>query len=529
MAATFFLRIKVLTRAKGALATRAAAYRAGERIRDRRMSKAYDHSDREDVAYKEIVLPAEWDGCADLNWARDRERLWNTAEFAGKRCDARVAREVLVFLPPELTPGQRVELVRTFSRELAERYRGAVDATIHTPRPDADERHHHAHLLMTTREITPQGLGRRTTLEIAGVDRRLRGLDNSWKDEHLWVRGGWARATNEAYREAGLTMRVDPRSFKDQGIDREPTPRLPRQIYYAERKTGKPTPAGDQIRAAYQERVEARLKGGDELARVLQKQKEEKRQRLTEYAQRMALTPKKKAWGSLTREERNESRRRKHHANLEEFNRRRRERYKKNPAPVLERRRTWRKANADRINARERELHRAAAAEKKRLRALEGRVLEPRAQREKAPVRSPAESAAAWLEYRKRQPRDVSAEDSAANWKAFRARQAPQESAADSAARWKAFRALQPPRESAEDSVAKWKAFRARQGPEEALQDSISKWKEFRERERQGQGAVRGDSNERSLGQGSAGRVDDDDDEDQRRKRNRSRDYDLEL
>jgi hypothetical protein len=474
-----------------------------------------------------------------------------------------VAREVLVFLPTELTPGQRVELVRKFSRELAERYRGAVDATIHTPRPDADERHNHAHLLMTTREITPQGLGRRTTLEIAGMDRRLRGLDDSWKDEHLWVRKGWAQATNEAYREAGLTMRVDPRSFKDQGIDREPTPRLPPKIYYAERKTGKPTPAGDQIRAAYQERVEARLKGGDELARVLQKQKEEKRQRLTEYAQRMALTPKRKAWGALTREERNESRRRKHHANLEEFNRRRRERYKKNPGPVLEQGRAWRKANADRINARERtlrkgnadrinarrrELYRVAGAEKKRLQALKERGLEQRAQPEKAPVGSPRKSAAVWLEYRKQQPREAmaqdsvadwkafralelpqeTAEDSAARWKAFRARQPPQEPAEDSAAKWKAFRALQPQRESAEDSVAKWKAFRALQGPQESPQDSISKWKEVRERERQGQDS-RGDSKEHSLGRGSAVRADDDDDEDQRRKRNRSRDYDFEL
>jgi hypothetical protein len=568
MAATFFLRIKVLSRAKGARATYAAAYRAGERIRDQRTSKVYDHSDRGEVAYKEIVLPAEWDDCAEVSWARDRESLWNTAEFAGKRCDARVAREVLVFLPPELTPGQRVELVRRFSRELAERYRGAVDAVIHTPRSDADQRHHHAHLLMTTREITPQGLGRRTTLEIAGRDRRLRGLDDSWKDEHLWVRKGWAQATNEAYREAGLTMRVDPRSFKDQGIDREPTPRMPPKVYYAERKTGKPTPAGDQIRAAYRERVEARLKGGDELARVLQKQKEEKCQRLMEYAQRMALTPKKKAWGALTRAERNELRTRKRHANLEEFNRRRREGYQRNRAAVLEQGRAWRKANADRINARERELHRVAAAEKKRLRALEGRVLEQRAQPEKAPVGSPRDSAAAGLEYRKRQPRDVSAEDSAANWKAFRAlqpqresaadsaanwkafrarqppqesaadsaanwkafraRQPPQGSAADSAARWKALRALQPQRESAEDSVAKWKAIRGRLGPEETPQDSISKWKELRERERHGQDA-RGDSNERSRGQGSAGRADDDDDEDLRRKRNRSRDYDLEL
>ena len=588
MAATFFLRIKVLTRAKGARATYAAAYRAGERIHDRRMSEVYDYSDRGEVAYKEILLPAEWDDCAEVSWARDRETLWNAAEFAGKRCDARVAREVLVFLPPELTPGQRVELVRKFSRELAERYRGAVDATIHTPRPDADPRHHHAHLLMTTREITHQGLGRRTTLEIAGADRRLRGLDDSWKDEHLWVRRGWAQATNEAYREAGLTMRVDPRSLKDQGIDREPVPRLPRQIYYAEKKTGKPTPAGDQIRAAYRERVEARLKGGDELARVLQKQKEEKRQRLMEYAQRMAVTPKKKAWGALTRAERNELRTRKRHANLEEFNRRRREGYKKNRAAVLGQGRAWRKANADKVRARDRERHRVAAAEKKRLRALEGRVLEQRAQPEKSPVRSPAESAAAWLEYRKRQPPGISAEDSAANWNAFRAqqppqesakesavnwnafrgRQPPQESAADSAARWKALRALQPPQESAEDSAARWKAsralqpqqesaedsvarwkafralqppqesaaesaarwkaFRALEGPGETPQDSISRWKEFRERERQGQDAP-GDSNERSRGQGSAGRADDDDDEDQRRKRSRSRDYDFEL
>ncbi len=100
MAAKFFLRMKALSRAKGARATQAAAYRAGERIRDRRMSTVYDYSDREEVAYKEIMLPAEWEGCAEVNWARDRETLWNAAEFAGKRCNARVGREILVFLPP---------------------------------------------------------------------------------------------------------------------------------------------------------------------------------------------------------------------------------------------------------------------------------------------------------------------------------------------------------------------------------------------------------------------------------------------
>jgi hypothetical protein len=585
MTAMYHLRIKVVSRAKGGRATEAAAYRAGERIRDRRMSAVDDFSDRNDVVYKEIVLPAEWDNCAQMSWARDREALWNAAEFAGKRCDARVAREVLVFLPYELTPGQRVELVRGFSRELAEKYRGAVDAAIHLPRPSADQRHHHAHLLMTTREVTPQGLGRRTALEIMGDDRRDRGLEDYARDEYLWVRRGWARATNEALREAGLPYRVDCRSAKDQGIDREPTPHIPSAIVYAERGSGKPTPAGDRIRAMYRERVEARLKGGDELARVLQKQKEQERQRLKEYAQRQALAPEKKAWSAMTRgernarrrqrnkalsartpeerkewryerrpanprrrarrartpEERNARRRERLRATREERNRHRREKYKKNPTAVLEpqraarkanpdqiraRERAWRRANADRINARRRELKRAAGVEKK-LRALKTRVAEQRAQPVKTPAAAPQESVAARVELRKQQRPEV-AGDPIANWKAFRAREAQRESVDDSVAKWKALRAAQPQEKAADDSIAAWKAFRERQGPRETPQDSIAKWREVRDRELRAQEA-RAASNELSRGQGPAGRADDDDEEDQRRKKVRSRDYGLEL
>jgi hypothetical protein len=586
MTAKYHLRIKVLSRAKGARATEAAAYRAGERIRDRRTSAVDDFSDRKDVVYKEIVLPAEWDNCAEMSWARDRETLWNAAEFVNKRCDARVAREVLVLLPYELTPGQRVELVRGFSRELAEKYRGAVDAAVHLPRPTADQRHHHAHLLMTTREVTPQGLGRRTALEIMGDDRRDRGLEDYARDEYLWVRRGWARATNEALREAGLPYRVDCRSAKDQGIDREPTAHIPSALLYAERGSGKPTPGGDRIRAMYRERVEARLKGGDELARVQGKQQEQERQRLKEYAQRQALAPEKKAWSAMTRgernawrrqrnkalsartpeerkewryerrpanqrrrarrartrEERNARRRERSHATREEYNRHRREKYKKNPAAVLEaqraarkanpdqiraRERARRRANADRINARRRELKRAAGVEKK-LPALKTRVVERRVQPVKTPAAAPQESVAGWLEFRKQQPPAASTNDAVANWKAFRAQQGQQESVDDSIAKWRAFRVAQPQEKAADDSIAAWKAFRERQGPRETPQDSIAKWREVRDRELQAQEA-RAASNELSRGQGSAGRADDDDEEDQRRKRVRSRDYGLEL
>ncbi|TLY75214.1 MAG: VirB4 family type IV secretion/conjugal transfer ATPase, partial [Gammaproteobacteria bacterium] len=46
-----------------------------------------------------------------------------------------------------------------FSREIAERYKVAVDLAVHEPREGGDPRNYHAHLLTTTREVTPAGLG----------------------------------------------------------------------------------------------------------------------------------------------------------------------------------------------------------------------------------------------------------------------------------------------------------------------------------------------------------------------------------
>src|SRR5882762_8813623 len=109
--ATYFLRSNHISRGKGMLSTRAAAYRAGERIKDERTGEIYDFSDRHDIAYKEVVLPAELAGRPDMAWTQDRAILWNAMEHAGTRHNSRTAREWLVFVPPELTPGQRVRLV----------------------------------------------------------------------------------------------------------------------------------------------------------------------------------------------------------------------------------------------------------------------------------------------------------------------------------------------------------------------------------------------------------------------------------
>jgi len=70
--ASYFLRSKHISRGKGARVTRAAAYRAGERIRDERTSEVYDYSDRNDVACKEVVLPSDLAGRDDMSWTQDR-------------------------------------------------------------------------------------------------------------------------------------------------------------------------------------------------------------------------------------------------------------------------------------------------------------------------------------------------------------------------------------------------------------------------------------------------------------------------
>jgi len=135
--AKYFLHVKVFSRGKGSRVTRAAAYRAGERIHDDRTSESYDYSDRQDIPHKEILLPSQFAGRTDVNWARERSALWNAVEQAGQRRNARLAREVLVTLPPELAQAERTELARRWARELADRYGSAVDLAVHEPRAGA--------------------------------------------------------------------------------------------------------------------------------------------------------------------------------------------------------------------------------------------------------------------------------------------------------------------------------------------------------------------------------------------------------
>jgi ATP-dependent exoDNAse (exonuclease V) alpha subunit len=255
--AVYFLNLKTFGRSGGSSAVSAAAYRSGERIRDERTGRTYDHTDRQDVLHKEILLPSHL-ADFDMSWAKERAYLWNAAEAAESRRNARVAREYLVVLPVELDADRRLDLARGFSQELADRYGFALDLSVHAPRdfPGSDPRNFHAHLLATTREVTSTGLAAKTTLDLNDSKRRERGLEPVIK-ELLFVRERWASATNTALREAHVEARVDHRSLAAQGIDREPYPHIPRAAYEMERH-GYRSAHAEWLRTEYQARVEAR-------------------------------------------------------------------------------------------------------------------------------------------------------------------------------------------------------------------------------------------------------------------------------
>jgi ATP-dependent exoDNAse (exonuclease V) alpha subunit len=249
----FHIDMKAISRSAGRSAPAAAAYRAGERIRDERSGHLHNYTRRQDVVHTEILLPSAL-GAGAADWARDRARLWNAAEAAEHRRDSRVAREYQVSLPHELCAAQRLELVRRFSREIADRHDIAVDLSIHDPKSDGDPRNFHAHLLVTTREIGETGLGRKAGLDLSIPESLKRGL-KGLREMHF-IRERWAVLTNDAYREAGLDLRVDHRSLAAQGIDRVPKRHIPFIAFQMERRRMRQEIA-DGIAERYRERIAA--------------------------------------------------------------------------------------------------------------------------------------------------------------------------------------------------------------------------------------------------------------------------------
>ena len=222
--AIYHFSAKVVSRANGSSAVASAAYRSASELHDNRLNRDHDFSNKAGVIHSEVMLP---EGAPErLN---DRTTLWNEVEAGEKRKDAQLAREVEFSIPREMNEKQGVQLARDFVKKQFVDRGMVADLNVHwdkakdgTPKP-------HAHVMMTMREVGPEGFGKKNR------DWNSTELLKDWRE-------AWSAHVNERMAELGLEGRIDHRSYEAQGIGLEPqhkigpaASRMPGQGLEAER------------------------------------------------------------------------------------------------------------------------------------------------------------------------------------------------------------------------------------------------------------------------------------------------------
>lgn len=221
--AIYHCSTKPISRAKGRSATASSAYRSGSKIHDNRTGEIHDYTKKQGVAHTQIITPKSID-----SESISREELWNMAEKAENRKDARVAREFVIALPHELDEEKREKVAKEFTQYLADRYNVVADLAIHEPDKNGNNKNHHAHILITTREIKIDEesksliLSDKSKLELSNNKRKTLNLGTT-QSEIKEIREKWADIANEELKRSGIKERIDHRSYKDQNIDLIPT------------------------------------------------------------------------------------------------------------------------------------------------------------------------------------------------------------------------------------------------------------------------------------------------------------------
>ncbi len=208
--AIYHFQAKVIGRTQGRSVVAAAAYRAGEKLRDEELGVTYDYSGKL-VLRGEILLPPG----APERW-HDRATLWNEVAAGEVRRDAVLAREIEVALPRELSQAEAIQLTRDFVQEQFVDRGMVADFNVHWGTASDGDAQPHAHVLLTMRRLEPDP-------DVPGVSRF--GLkERSWNDKALlrgW-RERWAEMANARLAELGHDVRIDHRSNLARGIELAP-------------------------------------------------------------------------------------------------------------------------------------------------------------------------------------------------------------------------------------------------------------------------------------------------------------------
>lgn len=196
--ALYRLEMQNVSRANGVSSVAKAAYRHRCEMTDERTGEIHGKksANRDDLVYAEILAP---DNTPDF-LIKSSNDLWCFVEQTERRKDARTAKEFKITLPRDLSNEQNIELLKEY---LIKNFvdKGIIcDFVIHN---DKDNKNPHAHVMITTREITPSGFG-----------KKVRAWDEE-KTLHDW-RKQWSKTQNKHLKNAGLKSRVSHRTLEEQ-------------------------------------------------------------------------------------------------------------------------------------------------------------------------------------------------------------------------------------------------------------------------------------------------------------------------
>ena len=175
--ALYSFNASLISRGKGQSIVAADAYICGEKLRDKYEGKIHDRSYRNDVVYKELLLPA-----GAPNDFRNRQTFMDALNTAERRHDAQMARNLKLALPNELSLDTQIRIAREFLEEHFVSHGYCVDMAIHAGKIDSTRKpsslpslgslqdNPHLHALIPLRKVDEQGF-QRTKLASRTRDR----------------------------------------------------------------------------------------------------------------------------------------------------------------------------------------------------------------------------------------------------------------------------------------------------------------------------------------------------------------------
>lgn len=257
----FHIAVKPVSKGKGHSVIAKAAYNSGSTLTDKKTGLVHDYTakmmektimlvDADDqktvktieknVAHSVLILPS-----AAQHISVSREGFWNDIEWIEKSESAQLGVEIDAMFPRGLTAEQRIVLVENYSQTLADRYNVLVDVNIHRPHTHLQKKdkqvlevttdNHHAHILLSSREILPDPdtdngylLSRRKQWGLWATSERLSKGLNGRGDELRYQRRLWADLANTMLPES---LSITEKSYREQGVNQLPTMKLGKSLY----------------------------------------------------------------------------------------------------------------------------------------------------------------------------------------------------------------------------------------------------------------------------------------------------------